>query len=293
MIHENLRRRLEQAPYNRSLGLRVEALGLDRVRLRIPYSDEIANPGGALHGGVIASLIDTGGALSAWSGTDVKGDIDSSTLDFSVNFLAAALNEDIFANAEVLRRGKELTYSSIDVRNAADKRIAAGLVTYRLFDRALVPPYAERQRHDVAPDPPATLQTVRGANMFVGLGFIAKLGITVSHAFDGSALLHLPLGADVLDANGAIHEGAIASLIDTTGALSSWSVVGLNMSYKASTVGIHVNYHAPADGEAVDAYAMTQRRNNEIFLNHVTVSGQDSKRVIATGSVTYRIVVND
>jgi acyl-coenzyme A thioesterase PaaI-like protein len=83
----------------------------------------------------------------------------------------------------------------------------------------------------------------------------------------------------------------LAALIDTTGALASWSIVGLNFSYKASTVGIHVNYHAPAQREEVIAHARTLRRNNEIFLNSVTVSGRDSGKVIATGSVTYRIVV--
>ena len=39
------------------------------------------------------------------------------------------------------------------------------------------------------------------------------------------------------------------------------------------------------------AVGRTLRRNNEIFLNEVVVLGQDSKRVIATGSVTYRIVI--
>ena len=99
-----------------------------------------------------------------------------------------------------------------------------------------------------------------------------------------------PANADVDD---AVHEGALAALIDTTGALASWSIVGLNMSYKASTVGIHVNYHAPAVGQEVVAHARTLRRNNEIYLNQVTVSGRTSGTIVATGSVTYRIVVND
>jgi acyl-coenzyme A thioesterase PaaI-like protein len=71
------------------------------------------------------------------------------------------------------------------------------------------------------------------------------------------------------------------------------SIVGLNLSYKASTVGIHVNYHAAAIGEDVVAQARTLRRNNEIFLNSVTVSGRSSGMVVATGSVTYRIVVSE
>jgi uncharacterized protein (TIGR00369 family) len=90
-----------------------------------------------------------------------------------------------------------------------------------------------------------------------------------------------------------VHEGALAALIDTTGALASWSITGLNFAYKASTVGIHVNYHAPARREEVIADARTLRRNNEIFLNHVRVFGCTSGQLIASGSVTYRIVVTD
>ena len=41
------------------------------------------------------------------------------------------------------------------------------------------------------------------------------------------------------------------------------------------------------------AHAKTWRRNSEIFLNQVTVSGRGCGQVIATASVTYRIVVND
>jgi acyl-coenzyme A thioesterase PaaI-like protein len=81
----------------------------------------------------------------------------------------------------------------------------------------------------------------------------------------------------------------VAALIDTTGALASWSLTGLDFRFKASTVGIHVNFHAPAYGPLL-AHARTLRRNNEIFLNQVAVSADGE--VVATGSVTYRIVVD-
>jgi len=291
---QSLAARFEQAPYNASLGIRIELLEPDRVRIRVPFKDEISNPGRALHGGVAASTIDIAGALAAWTGFEPRPDMESSTLDLSVNYLAAAIGEDIIATAEVLRRGKELVYSDVGIRNAAGKRIAKGLVTYRVFDHAAVPQARGRQHRAAAPPPPAEPgQRIRGASAFVGLGFIAQLGIGVTHAHDGEAVLHMPFNPQHADHGNAVHEGALAALIDTTGALASWSIVGLNLSYKASTVGIHVNYHTAARDEEVVAHARTLRRNNEIFLNSVTVSGRDSGTVVATGSVTYRIVVND
>ena len=63
------------------------------------------------------------------------------------------------------------------------------------------------------------------------------------------------------------------------------------MRFKASTVGIHVNHHAPAGADVV-AHARTLRRNNEIFLNQVTVADRRSGALVASGTVTYRIVVD-
>ena len=57
--------RFENVPYNRRLGLRVEAGSADGVRIRVPYKDENSNPGRALHGGVPASAIDIAGTLAA------------------------------------------------------------------------------------------------------------------------------------------------------------------------------------------------------------------------------------
>jgi uncharacterized protein (TIGR00369 family) len=99
----------------------------------------------------------------------------------------------------------------------------------------------------------------------------------------------MPWAPDNADADGRVHEGAVAALLDTAGAMASWSIVGLDFRYKASTVAIHASFHAPAAGEAVVAHARTLRRANESFLNTVTVSA--GGRTIATGSVTYRIVV--
>jgi uncharacterized protein (TIGR00369 family) len=286
--------RFERVPYNQRLGIRVESVEPDRVRVRVPYKDDNSNPGRALHGGVAASTINVAGTLAAWTGIEERATLETGTLDLSVDYLAAAIGEDIVATAEVLRRGKEISYTDVDVRNEAGKRIAKGLVTYRAFDVASVPAARERQRRS-RPTVPASssFHLIQHARGFVMVPFIARLGMQADHASEGEAVLHMPFKTENTDADGAVHEGALAALIDTTGALASWSLTGLNFAYKASTVGIHVSHHAPAHREEVVAHARTLRRMNEIFLNQVTISGRDSGTVVATGSVTYRIVVTD
>src|SRR5438046_9411877 len=122
---DSLGARMAAAPYCVRLGVVVEDLALDRARIRIPYKDENSNPGKALPGGVPASTIDVAGVLAAVGDSGPR--FDAGTLDLSVNYLAAAIGEDIIAEAQVLRRGKELVYSDVDVRNDGGKRIAKGL----------------------------------------------------------------------------------------------------------------------------------------------------------------------
>lgn len=285
--------RFEQAPYTARLGLRVEEIALERVRCRVPYKEENSNPGRALHGGVAASTIAIAGTLAATTGLAEGRIAEAGTLDLSVVYLAAAIGEDVVADAEVLRRGKEIVYCNVDVRNDGGKRIARGLVTHRLLDRR-PNPAVERQRVTPAPGvTPEESDVPPLARAFVAVPFMAGLGLRVVHMRDGTARVRMPFQGGNADHGGVVHEGALAALVDTAGAMASWSIVGLDFRLKASTVGIHVSYHAPAVEEEVVAEARTCRRNDEIFLNQVTVGGLRSARVVATGAVTYRIVVPD
>jgi uncharacterized protein (TIGR00369 family) len=278
----------ESVPYHRSLGLRVETVAPERVRVRVPFKDENSNPGRALHGGVAASTIGIAGTLAASAGLGDAAGLETRTLDLAVTYLAAAIGEDIVADAEVLRRGKEIVYADVGVRNDAGKWIAKGLVTFR----AAPPSADDRQRH--LPPPPAP--TAGGeipplARAFVSVPFIKRLGMTITQMHDGTGTLRMPFIDANADADGAVHEGALAAFLDTAGAVASWSIVGLDFRLKASTVGIHVSYHARAVGEDVVAHSRTLMRTDEIFANTVTLVAAASERVVATGSVTYRIVV--
>jgi len=278
--------RVETAPYPRRLGVCVEAVGADGARVRVPYVDRNSNPGRALHGGVAASTIDVAATLAACAGVD--DGLETAVVDCTVSYLAAAIGEDIVADARVLRRGKELAFVEVDVRNDAGKGIAKGLVTHR----AAPPASADRRR-------PATAEPValpdedvpEPARLLLGVPFIASLGLTIRHMHDGTAIVEMASAPDLRDADDAFHDGAIAALLDTTGAMASWSVTGLDFRYKASTVGLHLSHHVRGTGEAAVAHGRVRWRTDELFHVAVEVSGAQSHRVLAAGTVTYRIVV--
>ncbi len=270
------------------LGVRVEAADAASCRVRVPFRDGNANPGGALHGGVVASVVDVAAAVVARAGVTDRPGLEHAVVDLSVAYLAAAISEDVVGAARVLRRGKELAFVEVDVRTDAGKPIARGLVTHRSGE----PGGADRQ---LLREPEGMLEPAAELPAFVRAfttaPFMARLGVRGLRCEDGVALAAVPWDDAHTGVTGALHGGAVAALIDTTGALASWSLVPLDPRNKASTPALHVVHHAPAHGEEVWAEAITLRRNDELFANEVTVRGADSGRLIATGSVLYRIVV--
>jgi uncharacterized protein (TIGR00369 family) len=278
----------ESVPYHASLGIRVEELVLDRVRVRIPYKEANSNPGDALHGGVYASAIDVAGVLAARSGIADDQALEHRTVDLTVVYLAAAIGCDVVGEARVLRRGKELAYADVVVRDDGGRELAHGLVTHRFAPPA--PPERVRTDAPVAELAPGG-EIPRWAQFMMSGPFITSRGMRMLRAADGRTIVALPAADANADQGGALHEGALAALLDTAGAAASWSLTGFERGSRASTVGLHVSYHAPALGEEVVAHGRTLTRANESFLNAVTIYGERSGRTIATGSVTYRIVV--
>jgi uncharacterized protein (TIGR00369 family) len=278
---------MSDAPYVFGLGVQVERVHADGARVRVPFQQANSNPGGALHGGVAASVVDIAGGLAARSAFTGAG-LEHGAIDLTVDYLAAAIEEDVVGTARVLRRGKELAYVAVDVATDAGKAIATGLLTWRAGE-----PGGEGRQvdRDPTPLPPVDGDPPSFVRFFTSAPFMARLGLQARAAHDGASQVVLPWHLANTDADGRLHDGAMAALVDTTAAMASWSLVTLDPRNKASTVGLHVSVHARAHDEDVVAAARTLRRNNEIFQNLVEVQGARSGRRLATATVTYRIVV--
>lgn len=278
--------RFAAVPYHAHLGMVVDALDEQSVRLRIPFAESNANPGNALHGGVYASAIEAAAALLA-RGVEPDPALESRALDLTVSYLAAAIGTDVVAEGRLLRRGKELAFVEVAVRDATGKELARGLVTLRVA----TPAPADLVLDDVPASDLVPGEVPKLARAIEKGPFMAARGMRITLMHGGRCIVEMPFRDANADARGAVHAGAIAALLDTAGAMASWSVTGVDLRYKASTPAIHASFHAAAPrGEGVVAHARTLSRADESFLNAVTVYGAESGRAIATGSVTYRIV---
>ena len=120
------------SPYVAHLGMRLDDIQPGMAQLSLPFTENLVTIGTIVHGGAIASLIDTAAMVAAWSDVVVPEKARGTTVNMSVAYLAAADKEDIVAIARVLRRGRSLVYLDVEVRSASGNAVAKGLVTYKV-----------------------------------------------------------------------------------------------------------------------------------------------------------------
>ena len=118
-------------PFSTLVGLQVEEVRKDFCRMRLPFRAEVRTSGEVVHGGAIATLIDTAAVAAVWSDVDPRA-TRGATASMTVNYLAAAQRVDLIAAAQVIRRGRSVVFVDVDVFSSTDERIAKGVVTYKL-----------------------------------------------------------------------------------------------------------------------------------------------------------------
>ena len=133
---DRIARVIATMPFSVHLGMEFVEGGEGYAKIRLHYKDENSTWGQALHGGAIASLIDTTGAMAAWTTAEIATPkYFGSTVGVTVNYLSGAIGEDIFAEGRILKRGKEIIYTDVRVTNEQGKLLAQGSVTYRIIER--------------------------------------------------------------------------------------------------------------------------------------------------------------
>ncbi len=118
--------------YNQLLGVQVEEVRRDYGRLRLPFKPELLHPGGVVHGGAIASLIDAAAALAIFSRL-TEPPRSSATIDLHVHYLEAVVDEDLIAEAAIRRRGRSIVFVTVEVTTASGTVVAHGELSFRVI----------------------------------------------------------------------------------------------------------------------------------------------------------------
>jgi uncharacterized protein (TIGR00369 family) len=282
---ERARGRFARVPFAGLLGVEVDRLAPDHAVLVLPYQPDHMNAIGVLNGGASASLVALAGTLAAWTGIDLGAEPHLACVDLTMQYLAASGDEDVLAEARVLRRGREVVFLDIAVRSRAGAPVCHGTLTYQAVDYAGRTPRV-RAAPRLLPPPPST-----GASDEHRLfrGYVKKLGIEPRHESPGRARLTMPCSPAHADERGDLHAGALASLVDIAAVMASWALVPRRPGPRGSTIGMQVSFPAGTT-EAVVADAHVQQRSESLLFNTVHVTGATSGQLVALGQVSYRLL---
>jgi len=133
----------ERITFNGFLGFKIESLDQGSVGIKFPMRPELVGHylHGRLHGGVISSVLDATGGLAVmceiaqYHAHEPTLEIMSrfrflGTVDLRIDYLRQGIGDNFFATAEVVRLGKRIAATSMQLKNNEGSLIATGNGTY-------------------------------------------------------------------------------------------------------------------------------------------------------------------
>jgi uncharacterized protein (TIGR00369 family) len=115
-----------------TLDLQLEEIGDGTARMRMPFDEDRTTYGDVVHGGAIASLIDTTAMVTAWAGAPLPEQTRGATVSLSLEYVDGARGEDLVATGRTIKRGRSLCFCEIDVAGEDGRPVAKALATYKM-----------------------------------------------------------------------------------------------------------------------------------------------------------------
>lgn len=120
--------KFETNHFPKYLGIEIDSIEEGRARLSVETRKELLQLQGVMHGGAIASLIDTAVAFAIISVSQPHDRF--TTVEMKVNYLSAIREGRVVADARIIRDGRRIIVADCDVIDSKGKLAAKGLLTY-------------------------------------------------------------------------------------------------------------------------------------------------------------------
>ena len=133
----------KRIPFDRVLGMRVESLSLEKAAVGFEMKPELVGNYvvGSLHGGVISAVLDALGGMTAstgvvqrMAGRPVKEVADAltrmGTIDLRIDYLRPGKGHHFRATGTIMRTGKKVAVTRMELHNDQGVLIAVGTGTY-------------------------------------------------------------------------------------------------------------------------------------------------------------------
>jgi uncharacterized protein (TIGR00369 family) len=128
LYRERLFALIDGAPFVRHMGMRITELTRGGATFELTPAAFRLQPFGVVHGGNIATLIDSAAFWACFLAMNSDDD-GLASVDLKLNYLAPARVESLRCVGKLIKAGKTLSYAEAEVRTADDRLIAHGTST--------------------------------------------------------------------------------------------------------------------------------------------------------------------
>jgi uncharacterized protein (TIGR00369 family) len=128
LYRERLFALIDDAPFVRHMGMRITDLAWGHASFEMTSEAFRLQPFGVVHGGNIATLIDSATFWACYLSMDSDDD-GFASVDLKLNYLAPARLEPLRSTAKLIKAGKTLSYAEADVRTDDGRLVAHGTST--------------------------------------------------------------------------------------------------------------------------------------------------------------------
>lgn len=123
---------LPASPFVAKLGIVIDHLGDDEVRLRLPWDPTNATMADMVHGGAIATLADLAVMAAAWCGREAPPSMRGVTVSLTLDYMAPARATDVIAVGRALRRGRSLVNCEAEMVDPDGTLLAKAIAVYKV-----------------------------------------------------------------------------------------------------------------------------------------------------------------
>jgi uncharacterized protein (TIGR00369 family) len=115
-------------PYARLLGLELGEVDRGAVSIHLEVREDLRQNQGVVHGGAVASLIDTAAAFAVLTQLEINEHV--TTTDLTIHYLRPAGSGRLTARARIVRSGRRLFVLSVEVTNDEQILVATAVTSY-------------------------------------------------------------------------------------------------------------------------------------------------------------------
>lgn len=123
-----VRETLDKVPFAKLLGIELVSVAVGEAVLALSLHEGLKQDSGVVHGGAIASLIDSATAIAIM--TMLSSGERVTTIDLTVSYLRPLIEGRAVATARVLRLGRRVISVSAEVHSESTRLAATALSTY-------------------------------------------------------------------------------------------------------------------------------------------------------------------